>query len=225
MPQRLLAALVGFLALVGVGAAIAHYFLPPYNPGFLRHPVVTAAHVALGGLFLALAPFQLVSRLRRRRLVLHRRVGRGLVAVGLVVGVTGLVMTLLFPIAGWSQRFVVGAFGVAFVVSLVKGFGYARTGAVALHREWMIRALALGLAIASQRLIIAPATAIIGNPTPTQIVRLAMVSWIAFVLHAAAAELWIRRTRGRIGRRAGLSQRGASPLAPVVVAGGTAGDP
>jgi hypothetical protein len=65
MPRWLLAGLVGFLALVGVGAAVGHYFLEPYNPGFLRYPAITAAHVVLGGVFLALAPFQFVGRLRR----------------------------------------------------------------------------------------------------------------------------------------------------------------
>jgi hypothetical protein len=47
---------VGFLALIGVGASVAHYLQEPYNPGFLDFPTIVAVHVVLGGLYLTLAP-------------------------------------------------------------------------------------------------------------------------------------------------------------------------
>jgi hypothetical protein len=39
----LLGTLVGSLVLIGIGASIAHYLVPPYNPGFLRYPGITGA--------------------------------------------------------------------------------------------------------------------------------------------------------------------------------------
>jgi hypothetical protein len=81
-----LGVVVGFLALVGVGASATHYLQEPYNPGFLEYPTIVALHVVLGGVYLALAPFQFVKRIRSRHLGYHRRVGRLLVAVGLVAG-------------------------------------------------------------------------------------------------------------------------------------------
>jgi hypothetical protein len=54
---RLLGVVVGFLALVGVGASATHFLQEPYNSGFLRFPTIVALHVVLGGLYLALAPF------------------------------------------------------------------------------------------------------------------------------------------------------------------------
>jgi uncharacterized membrane protein len=107
--------------------------------------------VILGGVYLALAPFQFVRRIRSRHLGYHRRVGRLLVAIGVVVGVTALLMGLVIPFSGWPERVVVGLFGSLFLFALVKGFVHVRTGRVALHGEWMIRDFAIGLAIATQR--------------------------------------------------------------------------
>ena len=95
---------VGFLALIGVGASVAHYLQEPYNPGFLDYQTIVAVHVVLGGLYLTLAPFQFVRRIRSRHLAYHRRVGRFLVAIGVVVGVTALFMGLVIPFSGWGGR-------------------------------------------------------------------------------------------------------------------------
>jgi hypothetical protein len=98
-----LGVVVGFLALVGVGASVAHYLQEPYNPGFLDFPTIVAVHLVLGGLYLSLAPFQFVRRIRSRHLAYHRRVGRFLVAIGMVVGVTGPVHGLGDPFL-WLGR-------------------------------------------------------------------------------------------------------------------------
>ena len=84
--RRPLSVVVGFLALGGVGAAATHYLYEPYNPGFLKYPSIVALHVILGGLYLALAPFQFVRRIRSGHLSYHRWAGRVLVSIGLVVG-------------------------------------------------------------------------------------------------------------------------------------------
>ncbi len=63
-----LAAVVGFLALVGIAASAAHYLYEPYNPGFLKYPNILALLVILGGVYLLFAPFQFVKRIRSRHL-------------------------------------------------------------------------------------------------------------------------------------------------------------
>jgi uncharacterized membrane protein YozB (DUF420 family) len=152
---------VGFLALVGIGASAAHYLQAPYNPGFLEFPVATALHVILGGVYLALAPFQFAKRIRSRHLGYHRWAGRVLVPIGLLVGAAGVFMAVVIPAAGWSERVVVGSFGLLFLLALGKGFLHVRAGRVAMHREWMIRAFAIALAIATTRLISIPALLIV----------------------------------------------------------------
>lgn len=194
--RQLLGVLVGFLVFVGIGASITHYLQEPYNPGFLEFPVIVALHVILGTVYLALAPFQFVGRIRSRHLAYHRRIGRILVALGLVVGATGVFMALVIPFSDWGERVVVGSFGVLFLVALGKGFVHIRAGRAAAHREWMIRAFAIGLAIATMRLIFVPALLTAVNPTDQQIEMLSIVSFtVAFVLHSSLAEVWIRLTR------------------------------
>ncbi len=187
---------VCFLALVGVGASATHYLQEPYNPGFLRFPTITALHVVLGGLYLALAPLQFVRGIRSRHPGYHRRAGRVLVATGLVVGAAGVFMAVVIPAAGWPERVVVGSFGLLFLFALVRGFLYARAGRTALHREWMIRAFAIALAIATTRLISISALLIVDSPTDRQVATLVLVSFtVAFVVHAFLAEAWVRATR------------------------------
>jgi uncharacterized membrane protein YfcA len=82
---------VGFLALVGVAASATHYLQEPYNPGFLMYP---------SSVYLALAPFQFVKRIRSNHLRYHRWAGRLLV----LVGVTALFMGLVIPFSGRSRR-------------------------------------------------------------------------------------------------------------------------
>src|SRR5918998_5565556 len=198
----LLSVAVGLLAFIGVAASATHYLQEPYNPGFLQFPTIVALHVVLGGVYLALAPFQFVGRIRSQHLSYHRRAGRLLVAVGLVAGVTGLFLGLVIPFSGWGERVIIGLFGSLFLFALVKGFLHVGAGRVALHREWIIRAFAIGLSIATMRLIFVPA--LIMASTPAQITTLAVSSFAAaFVLHAAGAELWIRAPRRSGAPRAG----------------------
>ena len=198
---------VGFLAPAGVGASAAHYLQAPYNPGFLEFPVATALHVILGGVYLALAPFQFAKRIRSRHLGYHRWAGRVLVAIGLLVGAAGVFMAVVIPAAGWSERVVVGSFGLLFLLALGKGFLHVRAGRVAMHREWMIRAFAIALAIATTRLISIPALLIVGVHTDGQVATLVIVSFtVAFVVHALLAEAWIRATRRRSVSGAGAAR-------------------
>ena len=205
----MLAVTVGLLASIGVGASAVHYLQEPYNPGFLDFPTIVALHVILGGVYLTLAPFQFVKGIRSRHLTYHRWTGRLLVAIGVVVGVRALFMGLVIPKAGWPERVVIGFFGGLFLIALVKGFLHVRAGRVALHREWMIRAFAVGLAIATARLIFFPALLITtADPTDGLFGTLLVVALaVAFVLNASAAELWIRATR-----------RSGSPTASTVKA-------
>ena len=188
---------VGLLASVGVGASAAHYFREPYNLGFLEYPTIVALHVVLGGVYLALAPFQFVRRIRSRHLGYHRWAGRLLVSVGVVVGLTALFMGLVIPVGGWSERAVIGLFGGLFLFAIVKGFVHVRSGRVALHREWMIRAFAIALAIATQRVIFFPILLVTGTEPADDLFDTLLVAMLAaaFVANIAIAELWIRTTR------------------------------
>ena len=65
----------------------------------------------------------------------------------------------------------------------------------ARHREWMIRAYAIGLAVAAIRPIVGVffATSRLTGLTPHDFFGIAF--WIGFVIQTSVAELWIRATR------------------------------
>src|ERR1700724_3942493 len=78
--------IVGFLCLIGVGAVISLLFVPPISPVFHILPLITFLHVLPAGLWMVLAPFQFVKRIRSRWLNYHRWTGRLLVTLGLLIG-------------------------------------------------------------------------------------------------------------------------------------------
>jgi uncharacterized membrane protein len=203
-----LVAVVGFLAFVGIAASATYFLREPANTGFLDYPTIVALHVVLGAVYMVFAPFQFVRRIRSRHLGYHRRMGRVLVAVGLVVGVTALFLGLVIPFSGWAERVLIGLFGSLFLFALGKAFLHVRAGRVALHREWMIRAFAIALAIATQRLIFIPSLFVVDDPTHGQIVTFSVAAWsAALVAHSSLAEVWIRHTRKRpILRTSGTGQ-------------------
>ena len=85
-------------------------------------------------------------------------------------------------IGGINQAAATTLFASFFLFALCKAFWHIRRGEIALHREWMIRAFSVGLAVATIRPIL----------TPHEFFGIAF--WIGFVLHLMAAEAWIHAT-------------------------------
>jgi hypothetical protein len=114
-----------------------------------------------------------------------------------VIGVTALVMTTRVAIGGATESAAAVLFGVLFLVSLGRAFACIRRGLVALHREWMIRAFSLGLAVATVRPIVGAffATRGLTRLTPAEFFGIAF--WLGFTIHLIAAETWINHTRAR----------------------------
>ncbi len=135
--------LVGFLALVGLASSITYFLRKPANPGFLDYPTIVAVHAISGAVYLTFAPLQFIGRIRSRHLDYHRWVGRGLVLIGLVVGLTALFIGLVIPFSGWSEAVVIALFGSLFIFCLFQGFRHIRAKRVDLRREWMLRAFTI----------------------------------------------------------------------------------
>ena len=146
---------------------------------------------------MALGPLQFVRSLRSRWPVVHRWTGRVVVASGMVIGGTALVMSPQMAIGGANETAATMLFAIIFLFALVKAFLYIRRGRVALHREWMIRAFAVGLAVATVRPIVGMffATRGITNLTPHEFFGTAF--WLGFTVQLIAAEVWINYTRPR----------------------------
>lgn len=170
---------------------------PVPDDGFMRYASLTMSHIYPGLLYLVLAPFQFVATLRARRPALHRRMGYVVWTAGLATGVTALAMTTQMAIGGATERAATTLFGLLFLFALVRALLCIRRGQVTLHREWMIRAFSLGLAVATVRPIVGAfvATRRLTGLTPADFFGIAF--WLGFTLHLIAAEAWIRHTRVR----------------------------
>ena len=165
-----------------------------FDRWFAAHPLPSMLHVVLGGVFLAFAPLQFSSRLRNRYLNLHRWLGRVLVMVALPIGISGLLLGVIFPYGGPAAAAAVFAAGTFFLVALVRAVFAIRRHEVARHREWMIRMFAIGLGIATVR-IIGLILVVITRSSFQELAGTAF--WLGWLLTLAAAEWWIRRTRVR----------------------------
>jgi uncharacterized membrane protein len=162
---------------------------------FARYPILTLVHIVPGLFFMVLGPLQFSATIRARHLRWHRFSGRIFVVCGLVIGVSALVMSLGMPaIGGVNQAAATTLFATFFLFALCKAFWHIRRREIGAHREWMIRAFAVGLAVATIRPIIGVffATSRLSGLTPHEFFGVAF--WIGFVLHLIAAEAWIHAT-------------------------------
>src|SRR5215218_1479218 len=185
-----------FLALVGIAASATHYLYKHFNPDFLDFPTIVALHVVLRGLYLAVAPFQLVRRSRSRHLgyPLGRK-GAGLDRPG---GSDGPVHEVGHPLLGLDRKGVHRSLRDLLSLGPDQGLRPRPRQADGLHREWMIRAFAIALAVATMRLIFIPALLAVADPTQQQLQTLSAAAFlVAFVVHVSVAEAWIRLTQRR----------------------------
>jgi uncharacterized membrane protein len=168
------------------------------DAGFARHPVLTMLHITPGLLFILLAPLQFVRRVRNRKPKLHRWIGRVVLVCGIVIGSSALIMSPQMAIGGPNETAATTLFAIVFLFSLIKAFLHIRRGRVALHREWMIRAFAVGFAVASIRPIMGVffATSRLTHLTPHDFFGTAF--WLGFTIQFMVAEIWINYTRPRI---------------------------
>lgn len=159
---------------------------------FARYPVLTLVHILPGLLFMVLGPLQFSSTLRARHLQWHRWSGRVYLICSLIIGISALVMSVAMPsIGGLTQVVATTLFALLFLFALGKVYRHILRREIALHREWMIRAFAIGLAVATIRPIIGLffATSRVSGLTSDAFFGIAF--WIGFVLHLIVAEVWI----------------------------------
>jgi hypothetical protein len=117
----------------------------------------------------------------------------------IATALSGLFFGLFMPFGGPAEAVAIALFGGLLLIAVVRGFLAIRSGRTALHREWMIRTFALGIAISTVRLV-GPVVDYAFTPGGLRSWDMFALSlWIGWVLTVAAAEAWIRYTRPRAG--------------------------
>ncbi len=171
------------------GAAIT-----PANARFFASPTPVVIHIITAAVYALLGAFQFVSRLWKHGSGWHRRVGRLLVPFGLLVGLSGLWMTIFYPRPEDASDLLYAFrlfFGFGMILSIILGFAAIRRRDILQHRAWMIRAYAIGLGAGTQVLTGMVGAIILGKPNEFENALLMGAAW---VINLAIAE-WIIRKR------------------------------
>ncbi len=152
MTLCLVPALAGIARLVElhVGASVT-----AQNARFVASPLPVVLHIVGSLLFSIGGALQFFPYLRQSHPALHRRLGRVLVAFGMLSALSGLWMTLFYPRAtmnfdGPALQAIRLGVGLGMVLALWLGFLAAVQRRMANHRQWMLRAYALGLGAGTQ---------------------------------------------------------------------------
>lgn len=170
------------------GAAVTDAF----GARYVEHPWTALIHIVPGLLFLAFAPFQFIPQIRRR-LSVHRRLGWFLVPCAAASGLFALVAAVQFPaFGGLITQAATAFFGLIFLFSLGKAVYHIRRKEVRLHREWMIRLFALGLGVATIRLVIGLSQAFTDISFED---GFGPAFWLGLGTNWLVAEAWIHYTR------------------------------
>lgn len=156
---------------------------------YVSFPIPAYLHIIPGVVYLVGACFQLSRRFRTRHLRLHRRMGRVVLGAGIVSGVFALVFGAPLSYGGVWQSVATVVFSSYFLIALALALRAILRRDVTNHRRWMIRAFALGLAVGTIRLWIG---LFVGLGVLSTRDSFAPAFWLAFLLHAIAAELWLR---------------------------------
>ncbi len=191
----LIAVLIGF----SVGRSIYTYSgAPPqsnFDARYIEHPLIAGLHMYAGILFLILAPLQFSKKLRANHISMHRILGRILMVCALISGLYGIAALVALPAFGGLATETSGwFFGCIFLFSIARAFWCIKNKKIASHREWMIRAFALGLGVGTQRLVLA----ILMMTTSYGFEQnFGPALWLGFAINMIIAEFWINITRSQ----------------------------
>lgn len=164
------------------------------NARFFASPSPVVIHIIAAAIYALLGAFQFVSRLWKGGNSWHRWAGRLLVPVGLLVGLSGLWMTIFYPRTDNLLTMFRLFFGFGMVLSIILGFISIRRRDILQHRAWMTRAYAIGLGAGTQVLTGMVGALVLGRPNEFENALLMGSAW---VINLAVAELFIRRRSTR----------------------------
>jgi len=142
-------------------------------------------HIATGAVALSLGPFVLWHGLKRRRMMLHRRIGAAyMIAVGFS-SIAGFYLAIHTNI-GWV--FGMGLAGLATAWVATTGLAYIciRRRRIEQHKEWMIRSYVVTLAFVNFRILVGVLQA---AGVGTNVEQLTAASWFCWAVPLLLAEL------------------------------------
>jgi uncharacterized membrane protein len=158
-------------------------------------PVLSWLHILPGLMFLLIGLVQFMPALRRAAPMAHRWLGRVFIVCGLISGVSLYWLVISLPAMG-GMLTITGSwlFATGMIASLIIAWVAIRRRNIARHRAFMIRAYALGTAVATVRLLGAIGQAAAGMEFQEYF---GVWLWLGMLLHFVGAELILRQQANR----------------------------
>lgn len=164
---------------------------------YYTNAMATVLHLGPGFFVMVLGPLQFMRGVRKKHIKLHRISGRVFVLCGAIGAFSGIAIGVFDPFMGvgdqgFNESMATAFFSLYILFCLVMAIVRIKQRNFGQHREWMIRAFALMLAIATERLML---TALMSTTEIGIAVLFGTTFWMAAVTNMGVAELWISLTR------------------------------
>jgi hypothetical protein len=165
---------------------------------FAHNPWPIHIHAGMGALFVTLAAFQFWRKFRSRNLRLHRIMGYAALTLLVLLPVTGVACSIIYPFGG-LPGVVPNVFWMVVILYCVSNAGLTvRRHDIRGHEAWVTRASAMTVGISLSRLY-QPILIQAFHMEPH--LSIAVVFWLGQGEGLLAAELWLRRAGGPLARR------------------------
>jgi hypothetical protein len=175
---------------IGIMAGYGKWLISPrfpFDTGLHDFPVLTILHIIPGLVFILLGPFQF----RSKRNAVPGKSRVVFIIASYIIGISAVVMPfIVLPLGGLNEAVASSFFALYFLVAVTMSI--RNRNQPILQWEWLLRAYAVGLAIATVRPIMALSFVFFRLKPQT---FLGTAFWIGFSLHAIIAEVWINRKR------------------------------
>lgn len=171
-------------------------------------PIPIVMHIVAGIIFNLLGPLQFAPVIRRKWPKWHRCSGRTWIVLGVIVAGTGLWMNEFYPMFGGFLKYTgVLTHSLGLFIALILALRAILRRNISRHRIWMMRAIAIGLGPATQRLFILPVFFAYGMITEFMA---GFVVWFGILLNLGVVESILFRQRQKEVKRKGRYLREVS---------------
>jgi uncharacterized membrane protein len=168
-----------------------------FDVRYYEHFLATWLHLGPALLIFTIGPMQFIPAVRKKWINLHRWSGRIFIACGVIGAASGFFIGALYPFMGlegqgFNQSMATVVIAGYTLLCLYKAYSSIRRKQFGAHREWMIRAWTIMLAIATQRIMLG----VLMSTTGVGIeILFGTTFWMAGLLNVTIGEFWISLTR------------------------------
>ena len=148
-------------------------------------------HIAGGMVALVVGPVQIWLGLTRRRMALHRVLGKVYAAAVVVGGISSFGLSLTTE-AGWAFGMGLAFLGLAWFVTTGMALAAVLRRRFELHKEWMIRSYVVTFAFVNFRIFVGVTEAM---GVGTDLERLAAASWFCWAVPLLVTEVLLQARR------------------------------